>query len=139
MKINASSLRLLLAAATTLPAFPGPLLGDSGCFSQNKPSVTDCSRDATPPTITVYAADKAGSFYSDDFTLRGTIKSACPVSAGIFEAQGEVGQIQLKGRSGQITREFEVTVDASQEPEIHAVSQSGAVTVYKIDVLDIRG
>lgn len=124
---------------TALPAIAGDREAGGICRWITNPSTVDCSNDSTPPEITVYAADKTGSFYSDDFTIRGTIKSPCLASASVFESEREVSAIKIDQKRGRTRQDFEVTIDASQEPEIRAVNRSGRARVYKIDVLDIRG
>lgn len=132
---------ILISSLIVITTMVSPVSADDSSWCPNRGSTSEinCASDTTVPVITVHAADKAGSFYSDEFTIRGTITSPCLQSAGIYEAETEISRIPVSERSRRASQDFEVTIDAAQEPEIRAVSRSGRTQVLKIDVLDIRG
>ena len=92
------------------------------------------------PKITIFKADKTNGFYSDDFRIFGRIQGSCLHSAGIFNGDTQIHSIPLTNTdSSKASHDFRLTIDAAVEPEIRAVSCSGATSILKIDVLNYRG
>lgn len=98
-----------------------------------------CSLNDKAPEISIFTASKTGSFYSDEMIIRGRIKGGCLASAGIFEGDRQVTPIEIDDCSNEVrSKDFKVKIDASQEPEIRAITRSGKARRLKIDVLDYR-
>ena len=98
-----------------------------------------CDSADKAPEISIFTASKTGSFYSDEMVIKGRIKGGCLASAGIFEGEQQVTPIEIDDCANEThSKDFKVKIDASQEPEIRAVTRSGKARRLKIDVLDYR-
>jgi hypothetical protein len=91
------------------------------------------------PRITISSATKAGSYYSDDFTISGQIEGAAIKDAAVYVAGQRLSTLELKTHyRNPKNNKFKITVDASEEPELRIVTDSGVTLIEKIDVLDYR-
>jgi hypothetical protein len=91
------------------------------------------------PRIIITSATKAGSFYSDDFTISGHVEGAIVEDAAVYVAGQRLSTLSLETHyHNRKKNKFNITIDASEEPELRIVTSSGVTLVEKIDVLDYR-
>lgn len=97
------------------------------------------SEQLEEPRISISSATKAGSYYSDDFTIAGQIDGATISDAAIYVAGKRHSTLELKTHyRNPKNNKFRMTIDASEEPELRIVTDSGLTLIEKIDVLDYR-
>ena len=91
------------------------------------------------PRITITSATKAGSFYSDDFTISGQVQGTTIKDAAIYVAGQRHSTLILETHHHNLrNNKFKITIDASEEPELRIITSSGLTLIEKIDVLDYR-
>lgn len=91
------------------------------------------------PQIVLSSASKAGSFYSDEFTISGRIKGSGIKDAAVYVGEKRLSTLPINFHyQNSINSPFTITIDASEEPELRIVTNSGSVIREKIDVLNLR-
>lgn len=97
------------------------------------------ARHVSQPRVTVYGSRSTGNFFGDKYKIRGEIEGVCLAEAGYFERGRKRENISLVTTRDFRRFEFEVTVHASQSPEIRAYNVNGDFGFFRIDPQQLQG